>query len=85
MAGKKSAPKTRAKRKKVRTTAETLCLIGEALRLQELGGAVVQDCLFRVTENKAPICLLIQGLEFRQVGSLLVIQPKPKGTIEAAM
>lgn len=85
--GKKKgrSPKTRAKRKKPKTTKEMLSLVGEALRLQELDGAVVQDCLFRVVEKKAPLCVLIQGLEFRQVGSLLVIQPKPKATIEAAM
>ncbi len=86
--GKKSPPKTRAKMeggRRNRVAKNTLAMIGKALGVDKLDGAVVQDCLFRVIENKAPICVLIQGLEFRQVGSLLVIQPKPKATIEAAM
>jgi len=62
-----------------------LGLVGDVIGINNLDSAVVQDCLFRVVEKKAPLCVLIQGLEFRQVGSLLVIQPKPKGTIEAAM
>lgn len=83
--GKKSPPKTRAKRKKGKTTRETLSLVGDVIGINNLDSAVVQDCLFRVVEKKAPLCVLIQGLEFRQVGSLLVIQPKPKATIEAAI
>lgn len=79
---KKKAPPKRRKPKKV---GETLALVGGAVGINNLDGAVVQDCLFRVTEKKAPVCVLIQGLEFRQVGSLLVIQPKPEATIEAAM
>ncbi len=91
MAGKKAKkapPKTQGKAREGRRTKvakNTLAIIGSALGIEKLDGAVIQDCLFRVTEKKAPVCVLIQELEFRQVGSLLVIQPKPTATIEASM
>lgn len=85
---KKAPPKTRGKVKEGRRTKvakNTIALIGKALGIEKMDGAVIQDCLFRVSEDKAPVCVLIQELEFRQVGSLLVIQPKPTSTIEAVM
>lgn len=85
-APRKSPPKTRAKvkrRKEPRGTKQTLALVGDAIGINNMDGAVVQDCHFSIVEDKAPICILIQGIEFRQVGSLLLVQPKPPATIEA--